>query len=630
MPAPRNQSRVSAEALARFGAVTAVVAAHALAIAWIAAAAAGCGRLVLARLPFRGRLERLVVETSLGLGLFGSLLFALALFGALRAVFVGAVLAILPLGLLRARASRDGSRDELDPSILALGCIASALVGTIALYPPTGFDATLYHLPNARDFARAGTLMFDPTLRFPVFPQLAETWFAAALLVADDRTAQLVEVLCAVLTAAFLLCWSGAAPQRAGRAFAAATFAGSPLGVYLASAGYVEAGVALFVTATAWSIERWRALREDDYLLLAGVFAGLAAATKYTGAAYAAIVLASALAPARERPRARGLALAAAAAILVALPWYVRSQRITGNPVFPFLPRIFGAHPWEIGVEPLSPAVAGKTPGEIVVAILDFALLPIRWVLASTLARDRMNSLPPLSYVALLTGPASAVVALVDRSARRLLGVFLVSCWVVALLGMPASAHYLLALAPLLALLSAIAVERVATALAPSSGHASRLVRLAAAVALLPGCLYAAKLIVRNGPLPADAAAREQYLAAKLPGSSALAYLNGVRPHGYVVYGLLAENLRYHADGTFLGDFIGPASYRTIVPLLGQPELLARRLRGLGVEYLLVPRIAERAGLRRDRSFERRFRLVFADRDVRLFELADAARPLAN
>ena len=57
----------------------------------------------------------------------------------------------------------------------AVGLIAvSAPFFLLALYPPTAFDETLYHLPFAREFVRTGGVPFLPDLRFPVFPQLAE------------------------------------------------------------------------------------------------------------------------------------------------------------------------------------------------------------------------------------------------------------------------------------------------------------------------------------------------------------------------------------------------------------------------------------------------------------------------
>jgi hypothetical protein len=121
--------------------------------------------------------------------------------------------------------------------------------------------------------------------------------------------------------------------------------------------------------------------------------------------------------------------------------------------------------------------------------------------------------------------------------------------------------------------------------------------------------------------VPTDAVERERYLARRLPGYSALGWLNREHREGYTVYGLGAENLRYFADGRFLGDWNGPASYRELAPALRDSQMLSRRLRELGADFLLTRADRSATDLPHDRGFADRFRLVFEDRDARLFEV---------
>jgi hypothetical protein len=85
----------------------------------------------------------------------------------------------------------------------------------------------------------------------------------------------------------------------------------------------------------------------------------------------------------------------------------------------------------------------------------------------------------------------------------------------------------------------------------------------------------------------------------------------------------MAENLRYFAAGTFLADWNGPASYRELAPTLRDSRTLAQRLRELGADFLLVRAGRPTIELPADPGFGRRFRLVFEDRDARLFELLE-------
>src|SRR5262249_6935808 len=71
-----------------------------------------------------------------------------------------------------------------------------------ALYPPTAFDATLYHLPFARAFVESGGVPYLLDRRVPVFPQVNEILFAAVMLFRPDVAAHGVPVLMTLVSAA--------------------------------------------------------------------------------------------------------------------------------------------------------------------------------------------------------------------------------------------------------------------------------------------------------------------------------------------------------------------------------------------------------------------------------------------
>jgi hypothetical protein len=46
--------------------------------------------------------------------------------------------------------------------------------------------------------------------------------------------------------------------------------------------------------------------------------------------------------------------------------------------------------------------------------------------------------------------------------------------------------------------------------------------------------------------------------------------------------------MKYFHEGTLYGDWVGPASYRRFLPLVGNPAVLHRELRKLGASHLLM------------------------------------------
>ncbi len=603
------------------------VASQALALALLAAGAYVLGRLLTRRLPLAPGIERAAVAATVGLAALAHVALFLGLVGWLtRSALVAALAAVFVLTL---RSWRDLGEDLRIAFLRPGRAAASAIVLVaplflLALYPPTAFDATLYHLPMAHAFAASGGLPFLPHLRFPVFPQLQELLFAAMLLLDNDVGAQLVELLAMLLTAALLWGWASRGGRgdesEGGNRLAAAAFLGNPIVVGIGTVAYVEPGLALFAAASFHAAFRYRESGRESgargWAALAGAAGAAAAATKYLGlwflaVAGLAILLSPRVAPSMPGPERRGggsilrrragdLFAFAAAAFAVLSPWYGRIVHLTGNPVFPFLSGVFGSSPWR---PPAYDTVAMRPAGLA-------GLLRLPW--DTLFARCRAGCEPPLSPVYLLALPLLAVAARRDRAARWALAVALAV--VLFYPFAPPDARYLLPALPPLSWALGRAVH------APLAGSPRR---LAAATILLlaPGWAYAVYRLVRQGPLPATAAARERYLADRLPMYPAVADLNRRCGARYTVYGFFAENMRYYAAGTFLGDWNGPERYGEVFPLLARPDALADRLARFGAAFALVPRAQGAFQVPASPAWSRRFRPVYSDRAARIFAL---------
>ncbi len=612
--------------------------------------------LTLRSVSYASVLERVAVSTTLGLAAITLLAFFLGLVGLLARFPVLVLLA--GIHLLGIPAWRELAWRRIRLPILLAGIVWGGIVlaplAVLAAYPPTGFDATLYHLPFARAFVETGGLPWLPDLRFPVFPQANELLFAVLMLFAPDLAAQGLELLMTLLTAALVLAWGREAfPEHGGAAgwLAAAILLGNPIVVHLGGSAYVEPGLALFVTAALYAARRWRgysrcrggacprpggggpvpergrgqapplrtAHGEEGWLALAAVFAGSAAATKYLGLFFLGVIgllVILSRHPARTLGgRARDALLFTAFAAAVFLPWYGRIYGLSGNPLFPYFPNLFGESPWSpIHFRNLLGFAAEEVPPSAVDNLTRRVVEVVRLPWDLVFERESHGRQPPFSPVYLALLPVALAAAVRDSRVRSLLGV--AALYALACTSLPADGRYLVPALPLVSLAVAGTLCKLPLPRRPE------LVWALCLGCFLPGWLYAGYRIHRQGMPPVTAAQREAYLTQKVPYYPAVAGLNRRHGSGYTVWALQAEQMSYFAAGRFLGDWYGPASYGRVLAGGEDAEGLYRKLRGLGVDHLLLTTLGEaRLPFPEDARFLRWFQPEYADGETRVYEL---------
>ncbi len=321
-------------------------------------AALGAGTLLLRRLvPAFAPGGSYTFSLPLGLCVLAYLTFFLGLLqgytrhGAILATAVVGFLAIL--GALEVvRAARRFSPPERGGAIRTLffACwtIAGIFLLAKALRPAVFYDAIAYHLGVPNYYLQEGGIRYIPFDAASNYPFLTEMLYTLALFLHGLRAAQLTSV------AIFLLL--ALAVRDFCREFVAEIDPHLPALVFLLTPAFFEVSIlytndlllTLYLFLVLRSILLWRERRADSFIILAGVFAGLALGVKYTALLYLPVIVVLGLWPEKATgtnkwpPAVRGAFLLTVVALLVDAPWLLKNIIATGNPVYPFFYGLFG------------------------------------------------------------------------------------------------------------------------------------------------------------------------------------------------------------------------------------------------------------------------------------------------
>jgi hypothetical protein len=292
----------------------------------------------------------LVWSSSLGLGAGASaalltVLAALHLF--CRPTVVGVAFAIAILGMVGARLAWQAkalsvhAQDRTSPqrtALLLLAVIVS-ITFVVTLAPPSSMDATVYHLRVPAEFLRAHSwaALEDQRTFQPLF---VEMLFGEGIVLGGGVLAALTHWALGLGAIAIAGAWG----RRfgGGAIWASVIFGGMGLYAWESTSAFIDLGLALFASLALF----WSTRTEGDvaHSVLAGIFAGLAAGSKFTGLLAAALTGVAALAvfwPDWRRGARRFLGIGGLA-MLIAVPWYARNLIFTGNPIYPLANHWFG------------------------------------------------------------------------------------------------------------------------------------------------------------------------------------------------------------------------------------------------------------------------------------------------
>ncbi len=322
-------------------------------------------------------LEQTLVELGVGAGCVMLAVFAVGSVGGYRPLVAWGLLTVALVGPQRRfwvaltgrwRAASDAPQSERSSRwVRGLLFVLAVMTLLACLTPATSQDALVYHLAVPARYIEAGGICHVPGNFYASFPQNVDMLFTLGLLLDGDTLAKLYHWMLGAGAVLAVVALSRRIAARGGGdpALGGLIFASLPTAALISTWAYIDLGVVFFsVLSLLLFLAFWRAQHGVELvgaarrapttlLVLSALMAGVAAGSKYTGAAQG-LLLGGLLAfvGLAERRRARTIllqiAIVGSVSFLVAAPWYVKNLWLTGNPLFPFAHSIFGGEGWDV------------------------------------------------------------------------------------------------------------------------------------------------------------------------------------------------------------------------------------------------------------------------------------------
>ncbi len=322
----------------------------------------------LLRWRFGNWREAVPFQLSIGLGAISYVSVALAVAGIYRVrtvrVLLACVLAVGILGLtwyfVRRRSAEPlrlpgmrwsafSSGSETLWQLVSLVAVAVALIGALA--PETEWDALWYHLWLPKLWLAAGRPVDVITEQNSLYPLTWELIFGAGLATGGPIAAKLLHFATLPLTAIVVFEFTKRFFPSASAWLSAAIFLTVPTIMWESTTAYVDLAMTFHTALALFALFRYSERHGGQWLTLSSLNFGLAAATKYLGLIVGALAAAGLVFYLWSQGRRnfwltlRPAMILGFVCLLFPIPWYLRSWRASGNPVFPQLVRVFGAKP---------------------------------------------------------------------------------------------------------------------------------------------------------------------------------------------------------------------------------------------------------------------------------------------
>ena len=520
---------------------------------------------------------------------------------AIAATVVGIALAVY--GLARVREMRGESRtpdkasgfDSLLLLLIAVPVVL-ALIGSMA--PPTAKDTLLYHFALPKAFISQHSNAFvDGNIAsyLALGAEMHNVWAMLLGGLMDQRAAETAAgainwLFFPVLLAAVFGWGRELDISRRSSLVAVLVVAAVPSAYHVASSSYIDLELALYVLLAVYGLTRWWRTQENGWLILMAIFLGASLSIKLTTLfifAAVALVIVFRAREAKENGSGRIIALGFGSLVLAAViasPWYLRTWKATGSPLFPFYMSMWKgvARGWDVDRSNLFQTMNSNYGGRDKSAV-DFLISP--WNISVSAQPEESRYFDGVIGVAFLIGLPLLIFALWKLETRVEIKICTAIAGIMFLFWLFSSQQlrYLLPILPLLSIATVYAVEK-----------SSEMLRIAALL-LLAAASIAAVLVsfawfAQRAPLRVvlGGDTRDAFLTRNLDYYPYYQYLNTETPPDAKVWLINMRRDTYNLDRPAVSDYLFEDwTLRQMVwESPSTPELKAK-IAATGVQYVL-------------------------------------------
>ncbi len=463
--------------------------------------------------------------------------------------------------------------DERDPStwldklLFALIAVQVLLAFVSSLAPPTAKDTLLYHFAVPKGFiAQHSSAYIEGNIAsyLALGTEMHGVWAMLIGGMVGPRTAEAAAGVTVFLFFPLLLAaifgWARQMGiSRRWSLTATVMVAAVPTAYHVASSGYIDIALALFVTLAVYELGRWWRFQEDGSLLYIAIFLGAALSIKLTAVFVFAAVALMILLRAREASNAGRIAAAGFGALVlagvIAAPWYLRTWAATGSPVFPFYMSIWKGEAigWDVERSNLFQAMNSQYGGENKSA-LDYLAAPIN--VSITAQPEIPARFDGVLGVAFLIGLPLIVLALwkfelqVDIKVAAGVAAVVFLFWLFS----SQQLRYLLPILPLLA----IAVSASAEAISGARWSLSSVFQYSLIAAVISASLTSAAWFMQKAPLRValGGESRDAYLTRNLDYYPYYQRVNAAADKDKKVWLINMRRDTYNIDRPVFSDYL--------------------------------------------------------------------------